>query len=101
MELEMRVMDLPHWPPPPALSGPARGATVPTGTEEVIVKDVTRVVDSRVDFTGMFGKYKVTYSMKTPDEKTAKKLAKILENKTGKTLAAVGLIELPADEDAA
>jgi hypothetical protein len=39
--------------------------------------------------------------MKTPDEKTAKKLAKILENKTGKTLAAVGLIELPADEDAA
>ena len=101
MGLKLRVIDLPHWPPPPALSGPERGATVPTGTEEVTVKDVTRVVDSRVDFTGMFGNYKVTYSMKTPDEKTAKKLAKILEDKAGQTLASVGPIELPADEEAA
>ena len=93
-----RVMDLPGWPP----DGGAgyrnpRGGIFAISLEQVIVKDVIRIVKSNIEFNCMFEGNSVNYFLSTPNEETAKKVGAILKNNIGKTLFSVGMIQIPED----
>jgi len=92
----MYVNGVENWPPQPAMAFKP-GDSFAIFPEEVVVGDVVRVVDRRVDFNGKFGKKTVTYSWQTLEEKTAERLAKILEEYKGKTLLTVGMALMPND----
>ena len=92
----MFVNGVENWPPQPAGTFKP-GESFAVFPEEVIVGDVVRVVDRRVDFTGKFGEKTVNYSWPTLEEKTAQRLAKILEEHKGKTLLTVGMALMPND----
>ena len=90
-------MQLPLWPPDASGTIPATGGRFAIHPHQVIIKDVVRIVKSRIDFTGQFGKELVSYSFATPDESIAEKLATILKNNMGNTVLSIGIIEIPAD----
>ena len=94
----LRVMDLPHWPPDSGGSF-ASGDRFSTSAEEVLIDEVTKVDGTKVTFTCTFDGRKLTYDFAAPSVRTAEKLATILRENVGKTLFAVGVIELPHREE--
>jgi hypothetical protein len=95
IEMKRRVMDLPDWPPEPAGSTPARGGTFATLPESVFVKELAPVHGTNVDFTAAFEDAPVRCFYTAPDEETARKLGKILQENVGNSLLRVGLATIP------
>lgn len=92
-----RVMDFPGWPPQ---SGGAYipGDVFPLTAAEVTIENVVGVTDDHVAFTCVFGSRSASYDFFVPDEKTAKKVAKILTDNRRKSLSSIGPIKIPQDE---
>jgi protein tyrosine phosphatase (PTP) superfamily phosphohydrolase (DUF442 family) len=91
-------MDLPGWPPQ---SGGAHkpGDFFPVTTDQVTVETVLRISEGNVMFMCRFGDRSVGYYFFVPHEKTAKQVAAVLSKNVGESLLAIGMMELPPDDD--
>ena len=91
-----RVLDLPDWPP---IGGGAYKQSDPFGVsaQEVRIKELVRLSDEHIVFTGAFHNQTLTYDFKAPNKETAKKLWMILEKFLGKQIFKVGLEIIPED----
>lgn len=89
-------MDLANWPPQ---SGGTYtpGEPFPISAEEVTIQNVLYVMKDHVTVSCDFRGRPATYDLFVPDEKTAKKIAKILADNHGKTLMSIGTIPIPED----
>jgi hypothetical protein len=92
----MKLRDLPDWPPAAggAFTGGDRFAVY---AEQVVIKDVQEVVKDRVSFSGVFDGRIVSYNYIAPNEKLAGKVAEALRASLGKSLLAVGDVDIAAE----
>jgi hypothetical protein len=85
----MKVMKLPNWPPEAGGSFDPRKHKFPTGSDGVLIEEITSVNGDHVTFTCTFEGERHTYDFFAPDSKLAQELAGILKDHVGKTLSSV------------
>jgi hypothetical protein len=90
-------MDLPGWAPQPGGSTKP-GDVFPNSTDDVTIENVIRYANEHLMFTCMFRGASVFYDFPMLDEKTANKVAAILNDHVGQTLTSIAFVEISEGE---
>ena len=96
--LPKRVMHLPNWGDGPAAAFKP-GQTFAVSLGEVIIQRVIPAPRGYLGIAGVHNEKAAIYNVGPLDEKTLRKVAKIVEDNKGNTLLSIGTIEIPPDED--
>lgn len=90
----MRVLELAGWPPQGGSGAfDTRAASFKDYPEQIVIRKVDRVVNTRVDITCMFAQGLVTFRYYAPDQGTAQTMAGIIEQNRGKSLDYIGTLD--------
>jgi hypothetical protein len=88
----MRVRDLKQWPR--KASGAYRGWHLVPPPEHAMVKTVVHVQNNWIIFSCEFGGELYAFDFEAPDDVTLGRVKAILEENAGKSLSAIGELEL-------
>lgn len=89
----MRVRDLKQWPP--QASGAYKGWRLAPSPEQAIVKRLVHVQNDWIIFSCEFGDELYAFDFETLDDVTLARVKAILEENAGKSLSAIGEMEIP------